>query len=465
MAYTLKLGIYAKKKNSTAQPDLTGWAEFSVTLKRGSDLDDPELELNVSESDIQNYNYAYFLGNYYWIERKNMVRNDLCQVKLKMDVLATFKSPIGSSNMFILRSSAASDGNIMDNYYATTGQISYGHSEDSTYTPAWASYGLGVYVVSVVGTQTTGNSTLWQLTPSEFRTFIGNLYSNIDGWTAGDAKAAIEKLLGGSPEKLVSSAMWFPAISFDGTTESTIMVGGWNSQTGGKLISDPVKSLSTISLTIPKHPQAATRGAFLNLSPYSTYTLTLPVFGSVNIDSTLIKNENTLYINISIDALTGQARSIVHAGNGPIIANLTAQLGAPIPLQGQSNGASIINSVTSTLAGLTAGLVTGGAALPIVGGAVAGGIGAAVSALTGTSCSVGSGGGALNLMIASQLNSVHLYVTDEDNENNGRPYCRVNNPASLGGYMVAYKAPLSISCTEPELLEIERYLTTGFYYE
>lgn len=465
MAYVLKLGTFAKKKNSTAQPDMTGWADYNVVLKNGSDLMRPTLEIAVSESDIVNYNYAYIFGSYYFIRSKNMIRSGLCALELVEDVLANYKTAIGNSSLFILRSSSTSDGNIMDNYYATTGQIYYGHSEDATYTPSWAAYNLGNYVVNIIGTATTGSSTLYLLSPSQFRKLIGNLYTNIDGFSISDVKTAVMKLVEGSPEKLVSSAMWIPALAFTGITENPIMIGSWNSQVSGTLITDPIKSLTPISLTIPKHPQAATRGAYLNLAPYSTYTLTLPVFGSVNIDSTLIKEENTLYINISVDALTGQARAIVHAGNGPIIANLTAQLGASIPMQGQSNGASIVSSITSTLAGLTAGLATGGAAAPVVGSALAGGIGAAVNAMTGTSCSVGSAGGALNLMIPAQINSTHLYITDEDNVNNGRPLCIVTTPESLGGYMVAYKAPLSISCTAPELEEIERYLTSGFYYE
>lgn len=464
MGYTLKLGTFAKKLNSTAQPDMTGWAVYSVTLKQGSELDKPVLLLNVSEADIINYNYAYIFGNYYWVTARTMVRTDLCQLELKNDVLANHRDAIGNSNLYILRSSVLSDGNIIDNYYPTTGEIYYYHSEDETYTPAWASYGLGQYIVNVLGGGTTASSTLWKLTPSAFRSFITALYSNIDGWSPADAVAAIKKLVGGSPEKLVSSAMWLPALNFSTGAAENIIVGTWDSGVQGNLISNPIFELSPIALTINKHPQAALRGGFLNLAPYSTYTLTLPIFGSVNIDTTLIKEENTLYVNISVDATTGQAKAQVHAGNGQIIANLTAQMGSSIPLQGQSNGASIIGGITSTLTGIASAIVSGGAAAPIIGAATAG-IGTAVNALTGTSCSMGSEGGALALMIPAQLNSVHLLITDEDNINNGRPLCQITNPALLGGYMQVYKAPLSISAPLPELEEIERYLTTGFYFE
>ena len=48
MAYTIKLGQFAKNIESTAQPNTTGWAEHSVTLKNGADISNPRIELQVS---------------------------------------------------------------------------------------------------------------------------------------------------------------------------------------------------------------------------------------------------------------------------------------------------------------------------------------------------------------------------------------------------------------------------------
>lgn len=464
MAYTVKLGTFAKKENSTAQPDISSWAEYSVTLKHGSSLIDPELTLTIAESDVVNYNYAYMLGSYYFITGKVMDRNNLCTITLEKDVLASYKQAIGASSLYILRSSAISDGNIMDNYYPSMGQIYYGHAEDLSYDTSIANYGNGQYIVNVLGTGTTGNSTLWKMSPTVFRQFIGALYTKIDGAQLADVKEAVQKLISGSGDKLVSSAMWMPPYNFTTSAAETVVVGGWNTQVTANIITNPIFSLTPISIAIPKHPQAATRGNYLNLAPYSTYTLTLPVFGSVNVDTTQILNETALYVNIRVDATNGQAKALVHAGNTAIIANLTAQLGNPLPLQGQDNGGSIIGGITNTLAGVGAAIASGGAAAPII-GAVSTGIGTAVTALSGTSCSVGSGGGALGLNIVPQLNSVHLYVTNEDNANNGRPYCQISTPATLGGFMIAQKAPLSISCTLPELTKIQSFLTGGFYYE
>lgn len=468
MAYTLKLGTYAKKKNSTAQPDLTGWAEFSVTLKRGSDLDDPELELNVSESDIQNYNYAYFLGNYYWIERKNMVRNDLCQVKLKMDVLATFKSAIGSSNMYIIRSSAASDGAIVDRYYPQTAEktvVGVGFNSAPN-----VGFGGGHYVINVAGKK-IGSSTLYSLTPYNFSTLVGQLMGTVD--TAGqglsnDYLGVIESISNSifQPMRYINSVMWFPG-EFPGTdyTGATdpMYIGKWASGVNYRIINNPILMLHDEVITLPKHPKASTRGKYLNLAPYSQYTMEYDPFGTFTLDSSQLVDETQIRATVYVDALTGQGiLKVKGETNSANLASITTQLGVQLPITASGLGPGTVSSAVSVVGGIGsifAGNLAGAA------GVVGAGIDSAMSAITGSVSSLGSQGGILSYATPKGITGTFYDIIDEDNANNGRPYCQVNNPASLGGYMIVDKAPLSISCTEPELLEIERYLTTGFYYE
>lgn len=466
MAYTVKIGTFAKNIESTAQPTTTGWTEYSVTLKDGADISNPEITLSATYSAVASANYATMFGRYYWITRKNMLRENLCVMQLEVDVLATYKSEIGSSSLYILRSSAASNGRIVDNLYPTTGNISYGHAEDDFY-PSLGLYNNGKYVLNVSGTATAGSSTLWVLTPSNFRAFISNLYSAIDGFQFTDVLSALNKLAGGSPTKLVSSAMWFPAgVGFDLLTPENIIVGGWDSGVQGALIDDPIGSLTPIELTIPKHPQAATRGAYLNLAPFSTYTLTMPMFGCINIDTTSIIDASKIYVNIRVDAISGQCKAIVHSGGNPRpnIAVLTAQMGVPIPLAGQESGASIAGNIVTTLGGVAAAIATGGAAIPVI-GAATGAIGTAVSALSGASFSGGSGGSALNAGYAVELDSTHLRVADEDNTRRGRPYCQVTTPSSLTGFMIADRGDVVMSGPLPEHEKVKAFLESGFYYE
>ena len=466
MAYTIKIGQFAKNIESTAQPNTTGWAEHSVTLKNGADISNPRIELQVSWDDIKDVNYAVMMDRYYWVIGKNMLRENLCQLSLRVDVLATYKAEIGASSLYILRSSTSSDGEIIDQLYPTTGHITYGHDEDDFY-PSTGLYDNGFIVLNVSGIATSGSSTLWRLTPNNFRSFITNLYSAIDGFQFADLFEAINKLASGSPTKLVSSAMWFPStFNFDIGTTQEIKVGGWESGVNGNLITDPIKELSPIELDITKHPQAATRGAYLNLSPYSIYTLTMPMFGSINLDTTAIKEATKIYINMRADAMSGQAKAYIHSGGNPrpVLGVLTAQMGVPIPLAGQESGASVAGGIVSTLAGVAAAIASGGAAAPII-GAASGAIGTAVSALSGASFSGGSGGSALNAGYAIELDSTHFEVVDEDNARRGRPLCLVTTPASLGGFMIADKGDVVMAGPLPEHEEVKRYLETGFFYE
>ena len=464
MSYKIKLGTFNKYVESTKQPNVTSWAEYDVVFKDGTDIVNPTITLSIDLTTVSAYNYAYMLNRYYWITSKTMIRTGYCTLTLKSDVLATYKNEIGSTSLYILRSSTSSNGDITDNYYPATGDITYNTQIKQPFGPS--TYSGGFFVVNVMGTASAGASTLWKMSPSRFRSFINQLYTNLDGYTPADAAEAIKKLIQGQPEKLVSSATWFP----DGVTFSTggaenVVVANWNSGVNGNLISDVMAS-KTVTFTIPKHPQAATRGNYLNLSPYSNYTLTIPMIGSIALDSSLLIDATELKIDFSVDAISGSCIAEVYVTVGtetPILAELNGQIGVTMPLAGQSSGAKIVGGAASTAATAAAAIATGGASA--IAGAVASGIGTAVGAITGTVSSAGSSGNAIASTRVWTLQSSHLKVVDEDNTHNGRPLCELQTPLSLGGFMIASRGDVDIPGTLPEEEEIRRFLENGFYYE
>lgn len=450
---------FTKEHNSTKQPASGAGASFACLVKEPCDILAPAIELNTP--DPVSYNYAYIPAwNRYYFITGIRFNAGLWELTARVDVLATYRAAIGAERLYVLRSSAASNGYIRDNYYPTT-SISHGRAEDDTFIPS--SYGLGVYIVNVTGIATAGASTLWLLSPAQFRNLISALYTEIDGYQPADTADAIKKLVGGQPEKLVSSAMWLPAYNFAGTVQE-IVIGTWHSNVTGLLISDPLYTVPPIELALPKHPQASSRGQFLNLAPYTTYTLTIPMFGAINIDTTAVRGADNIYLNITVDALTGQGKCRVHAGDSPIIAELTAQIGAAVPLQGQSAGASVAGGIVVTLAAAAGAIASGGAALPVI-GAVSSGIGTVLSAVTGASFSTGSAGGALATIHGIQLDATFISIASEDNRKNGRPLCEVRQPETLGGFMLIQNGDVPINGTEAESEEIKRILESGFYYE
>lgn len=461
MAYTLRLGTFAKKENSTAQPDVTGWAEFSIVLKHGSDLINPEVTLTASESDVINYNYAYLFGNYYWIIDKTMDRNNLCTLTLKKDVLASYKTAIGQTNMYILRSSAASNGNISDGLYAPTASVQRNRQVQAIDTiPTFSN---GVIVVNILGSKANTGSNLIQFTPQNFVAFVNKLYTTINGFQLSDIVNKITQFFGGNPADLIGGAMWFP-YPFEVDALEYIKIGGWDSEIAGGVVSSLVieQTIPEYSYTLPKHPQVS-RGAYLNLSPYTRYTLGVPCGGVVELDTTQLVDQTSITISRKMEAGSGNSITRVIANpSGRIVAYLSGQMGIPININGSNNGAAIVSGTIGTVGAAAAAIATGGASAII--GAASAGISTVVNAMSGTAGSANVGAATV-IGESGWLDTTFNLITDEDNANNGRPYCQVSTPATLGGYMIANNPPLSISATYNERQEIEQYLTSGFYYE
>lgn len=473
MAYTVKLGTFAKKENSTAQPDVSSWAEYSVTLKHGSSLIDPELTLTISEADVVNYNYAYMLGSYYFITGKVMDRNNLCTISLEKDVLASFKQAIGASSLYILRSSASSDGNIIDRFYpATANKTNIGVNFANAPTTTYAG---GYYVLNVAG-KNTGSSTLYSLTPSNFSALVDQLLGTVDSAGSGLSNdyQGIIQAIGNSifqPMRYLNSVMWFPG-QFTGTDKiaanEPLYIGKWQC-TGAnyRLITNPVTTLHNEVITLPKHPQSA-RGNYLNTAPYTQYVIQYDPFGTFQIDTTQLTNATKLRVTVYADALTGTGvlKIFGEDDNGNTVtsnlASVSAQVGVQLPITAAGLGSGSISSAISAIGNF------GRAALgdlSAAGNFVSSGIDTIAGAITGSVSSVGSNGGIMAYSLPKGLFATFYNVTAEDNANNGRPYCQISTPATLGGFMITQKAPLSISATLPELNKIQSFLTGGFYYE
>ena len=80
--------------------------------------------------------------------------------------------------------------------------------------------------------------------------------------------------------------------------------------------------------------------------------------------------------------------------------------------------------------------------------------------------SKGVNGSVVGLSYYPTCVTVCYEIVDEDNSDNGRPYCKNGTCSSLGvGYYIAENGSLSISgATQDELNSIKSYLEGGFYY-
>lgn len=460
MAYTAFLGNFAKKENSTKQPDpvSAGWAAYTVTLKDGADMDSPVISFSVDWDSVKDANYCVFGGRYYWITGKNMTRSGLCVVSLQLDPLATYKSYIGNTDFYILRSYWESDTNIKDNLYPILSEPTFNYQ---AITGSFPDYEDGYYILNCLGTNNNA-TTLYQMDFPTFKRVISNLLAQAsDANTIGSSFAlgVVNSLF--NPIDYLNWAAWTP-VPFDTDPCSTVYLGKWSysTVTGDDvgIISDTILNI-TGQLSIPKHPQES-RGNYLNFYPYTEYILNLQPFGIIPIDPARVSHLNIVNYYIMVDAQSGIGTLQIRDENtGSLIDSTSCKYLVDIPIGSAADGKSFLSS----LVGGAAALITGNVAAGIAAGTSA--IGSAAEFLSPQARTIGAQGSIAAFQMYEGFLSIFHEIAPEDEINNGRPLCKVRKPTAVPGYMVVQKGIVECPATLPMLQRIQNYLETGFYWE
>lgn len=466
MSFKINLYTLTKDSNSTKQPTGTG-TELACNILSPADIVSPLVEIKHVDPTAFNYAYIAAFHRYYFIE--GITYNEgLWILALRCDVLATYKTEIGAQSLYVLRSAAAWDGEIQDNYYPMTGDIVYSSQSESPFSGY--TYDTGCYILNIMGTATSGNSTLYQLTPANFRLLIEELYTAINGFQFGDMIKSVVQKFGGNPTQLISGAMWFPMDFMDSGTDAHITIGSWTSTTAvGKLVTQPVKNLPGFNPTIAAHPQVNTRGRYLNLAPYSNYRLYIPTIGIIDLDTSQLMGINKIYVTRHVDAFTGNMLCIVQTDPDSVgdpnhyLAVVNGRWGVPISLNGDNNGNGILGGLVTTAAAVAGAIATGGATAII--GAATAGIGTIANSIGGATSSSSNGGSITAMLEPMRLDTTFFLVTSGDDVHNGRPLMQTRTINTLSGFIMVQKGDVPIAGTSQEADEIRSLLEGGFYYE
>lgn len=463
----IKLFKFVKKKNSTAVPAAnTAYLQATAVFKDPTSLINPVIEFATSSSmEFVNYVYIQETNRYYWIT--DIIYNrGVYELRCHVDVLGTYRLSIGATSMYVTRSSQQFNGYIRDDMYPLTGAQTF--SASAIDTSAIGGYKDGVYVISTIGAQNNAGQTIYQMTVSEYNQVMQQLFANADGLSWGGLGQGIKNSLL-NPMDYIVSAYWFPT-AFPVVEDENHVVqkqefrcGLWPSGVQVPVVANYQQTL-TYSVTVPKHPQAATRGAYLNAAPFSQYTIDLGVAGSFELDSTKLMNISSFTLNIHPDPLTGIAKFTgisSPATDHNEIFNLTANYGVPLNISMGKN--NLFNTITD--------LVSVGANIAMkrydaVAVGVSSAVGDMAGAITGTVSNTGSVGSITNHILRHWMMGRFFTVADEDNAHKGRPLCQVTTPNSLtGGYIKAENVDISIDATESELNELKALLEAGFYMD
>lgn len=483
MSWSVELYTFSKPKNSTRIPSGSGQ---SVDCVSNADFNiiTPRIPLKLgAAANPTAYNYLHIseFSRYYWIERWTFEAG-LWTAYCTVDPLASWKSAIGGLSEYVLRAAADSDGTIIDNLYPRTSDLT---TDNDIQANIWSLDPLttGSYVVGVLGHSTIDYYTL---TPATMWAFMNDCYSQqyytdalgFFAITNQDMKLQVD------PLQYIASVVWLPFTAPTGNTANSLYVGtvdivAINGIIYKKMASQGYSTLTT-SFTVKRHPQAASRGSWLNAA-CAEYSISIPPFGVIHLDPAQIANTTTVKCIITVDHRTGAGILNVYAERTDhytvLITRMTGQVGVTFPMSHITTpGAALASTVlpavqalggiasaaNSAASGNVGGIVSGvGSAL----GSVASALGDIAQTKVGVANTTGGTPSVAHLSNSPQMDYIWYSPVAEDNTHRGRPLCQVRTLSGLSGYQLCADVEVELPATQEEISMIKGYLESGYFYE
>lgn len=446
---------FSKRKNSTKQP--SGGTEVDVTLKQPCSLEAPSFILN--DSNAFNISYVSAFGHYYFVTDKTYLTNDTVQVDCVQDVLATYKTNIGSTSALIARSSTVYDTHLKDDMVSI--KNSYVAEESSPYSFVFDEEGC--FILSCVNNHAahSGYVANYVLTYSEFRAIAvwmsggGNYGPDTYDDVVAFFVTNVSDVLG-----CIRAVKWIPlpysTVSAMGSS-GPVYLGKYNTNVTGVLINTDALYHDGGSVTISQIMGNDFRAA----DPYASVDVFIPYYGIVSLPPQYCVNgiQYTYYV----DVINGECFVRLYSmgtGQSKLLASVSYNIGVETPIaQAGRNAGAAIQSAVGAMAGLASGS-------PLL--AMKEGVGIiSAFAQSGISAKGTQGGRAM-----AHYNELVVYVTTHDTTSPddltalyGRPCMQVLQINTLSGYVQCIDASVAISGPAEDRDQINTFLNSGFYYE
>ena len=459
MAITVQLTSFSKPFNSTAQP-ASFTKSVSCLLKDNCGITEPTLLLRLGAAENPtSYNYAYISswGRYYYIKEWTYI-GELYDwsFDLEVDVLATFKAQIAASTQYVLRTSvmAQVNGAIVDNMYPQTATVT--RSTNSVTSP-FQVFGTGTYsiILGVIGQRSTENKTginYYVMNSAVFRAFLNSIFGNNDYMGISELSWNLVKALA-NPADYITTCRLLPFTAPVGTTEE-IKIGWWESGVNASVLGSTTVYEWQGDITIPKHPQASTRGSYLNIAA-ARYELFSPLWGNIPINPASLVNADSLHLYVRVDCISGVGDLLISA-NSVTIEKTTTQVSTEIPIGQVSQ--DFASAASSALQG--AGAAMAGNAIGVA--AALGDIALHLIPQARISGTVGNTG---SYFWAFILTGEFPNIVDANDASEGRPCCKMLNIGTTGaGYYQVRNAEVSTNGNSEENEKLLEIMESGFLY-
>ena len=473
MAISVYLGKVTKRKNSTFRPSLT--AAVNVVLKEGTSDTRPAFLLN-SDEPID-ANYLVWGERYYFIDDITYERNNLYTIRCSLDVLATYKSYIAATTAFVAFDSSGNTEIIDPRLSIKTTKTVQANSGGFTY--------LGQGSCVVVNTVGLNSCVSYGMSASTAAGLLNDVQNWADGvipdYPASDdivetVRAFVETFKRtvrqffstGKVSDSIRSACVVPypqaALPALPGGSAEICLGQYHSNKAGVPINTNTTFNDLVELAIPWQSGL---GDWRRNAPYTRLYLYCPYFGCVEIPTSEVIGDNTVFVQATIAPATADTIFTVLAGTRTIM-QFNAALSSPFaigssnvtPAQKMTNFVSVGTSVAAAAA--TGGVSAWGSVIK-QGNGIANN-GSSMPTTVGSSCGAAITG-------VSGFVSLFTVCHDTNVEPGsvagvmGTPTMAARSLGGLSGYIECREASIAAPAESAILDQINAYVNGGFFME
>lgn len=477
MAYDVYFFQMSKRKNSTGQPTLSNGTKINCKLMDSTGILNPGLTIDgrtLGANQPEGWNYAYIpdLGRYYWVQDWAYI-SGLWRCALSVDVLASWKSDIGTTYTYIYRmDTGAASSDFADSLYpySTFNE----HATRGGTNPYATNINDGTFVMGLTGQGGgVGGITYIAMSVANFSALVHSLYSNPTWMGISDISTNLQKALI-NPLQYVHSCMWFPEAytNIPGTVMTSLDFAWWNfAGIGFKRLDASAGGTwwaKQFTIPVPKHPAYSTYGREMLLAPATRYTCVIQPFGQWNIDPLDLVNTANMQCAFLCDFITGQAFLQIGAYEYDGDTWVTkwfdtrqAQMGVPIA----------INQITTNAMGAIGGVLSavGGIASAVMGNPMGilstmSGTADIASSIAPRSETSGTMGNTAFYNLDPKIMADFLMPSQRSHTLYGTPINAPNTVNQTSGY-IKCAGNFAGACTDSERDMINDYMESGFFYE
>ena len=385
-----------KKLNSTKIPTYGYYDEIDLTveLKAVTNLFTPSLVISAdtftdNQGNIVNpmqYNYCYLpdFQRYYFVRSWSWIVGRW-ECALEVDVLASFKTQIGNSSLYVLRSASKYDPDIVDTKWPVKAQgadTTYQQRSFGSVYNVWntniysSSISDGFFRVSIVNNDSSaiGAVSHYAISGSVMAELMNKLYSAPTWMNITDANISqdLQKMMF-NPMQYITSVIWIPT-GYDVTGETaihTIPYGWWSLTLTGsvyRITTGKMQKTVSESIAVLHHPQYSAERHWLQLSPYTTAALYFTPFGFIPLDTSKIYDATHVDIEVRIDIITGKGTLVLSSHKtvngvttyGGTFYTTTSQVGVPITIAQMAVDMSALGQASTWVGAAGVALAAGG---------------------------------------------------------------------------------------------------------